>query len=83
MFELSYGASVPCARSLTAIKHVGLNVAAGPLHSAAYTGVEGGSVVVTADDTWMHSSQNEQDTRWYCVQAYVPLLEPSDPPRGL
>ncbi|MCU7786656.1 indolepyruvate ferredoxin oxidoreductase subunit alpha [Pyrobaculum sp. 3827-6] len=78
-FELAYGAAVAGARSLTAMKHVGLNVAADPLHSAAYTGVEGGFVIVTADDPWMHSSQNEQDTRWYGVQAYVPVLEPSDP----
>jgi indolepyruvate ferredoxin oxidoreductase alpha subunit len=61
------------------MKHVGLNVAADPLHSAAYTGVEGGFLIVTADDPWMHSSQNEQDTRWYGLQSYVPVLEPSNP----
>ncbi|WP_333638993.1 indolepyruvate ferredoxin oxidoreductase subunit alpha [Pyrobaculum aerophilum] len=78
-FELAYGAALAGARALTAMKHVGLNVAADPLHSAAYTGVEGGFIIVTADDPWMHSSQNEQDTRWYGLQAYVPVLEPSDP----
>ncbi|AFA38309.1 Indolepyruvate ferredoxin oxidoreductase, alpha and beta subunits [Pyrobaculum oguniense TE7] len=77
--EIAYGATVAGARALVAMKHVGLNVAADPLHSAAYTGVEGGLVVVSADDPWMHSSQNEQDTRWYGLQAYVPVLEPSDP----
>ena len=77
--EIAYGAAVAGARALVAMKHVGLNVAADPLHSAAYTGVEGGLVVVSADDPWMHSSQNEQDTRWYGLQAYVPVLEPSDP----
>ncbi|MFN3804023.1 MAG: thiamine pyrophosphate-dependent enzyme [Pyrobaculum sp.] len=78
-FEIAYGASLAGARSLVAMKHVGLNVAADPLHSAAYTGVEGGFLVVTADDPAMHSSQNEQDTRWYGLQAYIPVLEPADP----
>jgi indolepyruvate ferredoxin oxidoreductase alpha subunit len=78
-FELAYGAALAGARALTAMKHVGLNVAADPLHSAAYTGVEGGFLIVTADDPWMHSSQNEQDTRWYGLQSYVPVLEPSNP----
>jgi indolepyruvate ferredoxin oxidoreductase alpha subunit len=80
-FELAYGAALAGARALTAMKHVGLNVAADPLHGAAYTGVEGGFLIVTADDPWMHSSQNEQDTRWYGLQSYVPVLEPSNPPR--
>jgi Indolepyruvate ferredoxin oxidoreductase, alpha and beta subunits len=62
-FELAYGAALAGARALTAMKHVGLNVAADPLHSAAYTGVEGGFLIVTADDPWMHSPQNEQDTK--------------------
>jgi TPP-dependent indolepyruvate ferredoxin oxidoreductase alpha subunit len=61
------------------MKHVGLSVAADPLHSAAYTGVGGGFLIVTADDPWMHSSQNEQDTKWYGLQSYVPVLEPSNP----
>ena len=77
--ELAYGAALAGARALTAMKHVGLNVAADPLHSAAYTGVVGGLLVVSADDPWMHSSQNEQDTRWYGLQSYIPVLEPGDP----
>ena len=78
-FEIAYGAALAGARALVAMKHVGLNVAADPLHSAAYTGVEGGLLIITADDPWMHSSQNEQDTRWYGLQSYVPVLEPSSP----
>ncbi len=78
-FELAYGAALAGGRALTAMKHVGLNVAADPLHSAAYTGVEGGFLIITADDPGMHSSQNEQDTRWYGLQSYVPVLEPGDP----
>lgn len=78
-FELSYGAALAGARALVAMKHVGLNVASDPLHSAAYTGVEGGFLIITADDPWMYSSQNEQDTRWYGLQAYIPVLEPSNP----
>ncbi|CCC81369.1 indolepyruvate ferredoxin oxidoreductase, alpha subunit [Thermoproteus tenax Kra 1] len=77
--EIAYGAALSGARALAAMKHVGLNVAADPLHSAAYTGVEGALLIVVADDPAMWSSQNEQDTRWYGVQAYVPVLEPSDP----
>ncbi|MBP1449412.1 MAG: indolepyruvate ferredoxin oxidoreductase subunit alpha, partial [Thermoproteus sp.] len=77
--ELAYGAALAGARALAAMKHVGLNVAADPLHSAAYTGVNGGMLLVVADDPGMWSSQNEQDTRWYGLQSYVPVLEPSDP----
>jgi len=65
-------------RSMVAMKHVGLNVASDPLMSSSYVGVEGGFVVVVADDPGMHSSQNEQDTRNYARFAKVPLLEPSD-----
>ncbi|MEM0369879.1 MAG: indolepyruvate ferredoxin oxidoreductase subunit alpha [Pyrobaculum sp.] len=78
-FEIAYGAALAGARALTAMKHVGLNVAADPLHSSAYTGVEGGFLIISADDPSMHSSQNEQDTRWYGLQSFVPVLEPSDP----
>jgi len=78
-FELAYGAALAGARALTAMKHAGLNVAAEPQHSAAYTGVEGGFLIVTADDPWMRSPQNEQDTRWYGLQYYVPVLEPGNP----
>ena len=77
-FEMATGASVGGARALVAMKHVGLNVAADPLMSFAYAGVNGGFIVVTADDPGMHSSQNEQDNRWYAFFAKVPILEPSD-----
>ena len=60
------------------MKHVGLNVAADPLFTAAYTGVTGALVVVSADDPSLHSSQNEQDNRWYARAAKVPMLEPSN-----
>ncbi|MDI6870598.1 MAG: indolepyruvate ferredoxin oxidoreductase subunit alpha [Bacillota bacterium] len=76
--EVAYGAAVAGSRALAAMKHVGLNVAADPLLSAAYTGVNGGLVVVTADDPGMHSSQNEQDNRHYARMAKIPCVEPSD-----
>jgi len=75
--EVAVGASIGGARSLAAMKHVGLNVAADPLFTAAYTGVRGGLVIVTADDPGMHSSQNEQDNRHYARAAHLPMLEPS------
>ncbi|MEM3948106.1 MAG: indolepyruvate ferredoxin oxidoreductase subunit alpha [Zestosphaera sp.] len=77
-FEAAYGASLAGVNALTAMKHVGVNVAADPLMSSAYTGVEGGFIVVTADDPSMHSSQNEQDNRWYGLHAYIPVFEPFD-----
>lgn len=76
--EVAYGAAISGVRSLCAMKHVGLNVAADPLFTAAYNGVSGGFVVVTADDPSMHSSQNEQDNRYYAKSARVALVEPSD-----
>ena len=76
--EMAYGASVAGVRSLTAMKHVGLHVAADPLFTAAYNGVTGGFVVVTADDPSMHSSQNEQDNRYYAKFSKIALIEPSD-----
>ncbi len=76
--EVALGASFAGARALATMKHVGLNVAADPLFTAAYTGVKGGLVIVTADDPQMHSSQNEQDSRNYAYAAKVPMLEPSD-----
>ena len=76
--EVAYGASIAGARSLCAMKHVGLNVAADPMFTAAYNGVNGGFVIVTADDPSMHSSQNEQDNRHYARSAKIPLVEPSD-----
>ena len=76
--EVAYGAAIGGARSLCAMKHVGLNVAADPLFTAAYNGVNRGFVIVTADDPSMHSSQNEQDNRYYARSAKVALVEPSD-----
>ncbi len=76
--EVAVGASLGGARALAAMKHVGLNVAADPLFSLSYMGVNGGMVILTADDPGMHSSQNEQDNRWYARAAKIPLLEPSD-----
>ena len=76
--EVAYGAAIGGARSLCAMKHVGLNVAADPLFTAAYNGVNRGFVIVTADDPSMHSSQNEQDNRYYARSAKVALIEPSD-----
>ncbi|MBE0447759.1 MAG: indolepyruvate ferredoxin oxidoreductase subunit alpha [Actinobacteria bacterium] len=76
--EVGIGASMGGARALVAMKHVGVNVAADPLFTLAYTGVNGGLVLVSADDPAMHSSQNEQDNRHYARSAKVPMLEPSD-----
>jgi len=76
--EVVMGASFGGARSLAAMKHVGVNVAADPLFTFAYTGVNGGCVVVSADDPGMHSSQNEQDNRGYGIFAKLPVIEPSD-----
>ena len=76
--EVGIGASFGGGRALVAMKHVGVNVAADPLFTLSYTGVNGGLVLVTADDPEMHSSQNEQDNRNYAKFAKVPMLEPSD-----
>jgi indolepyruvate ferredoxin oxidoreductase alpha subunit len=76
-FEVGIGASQAGARAMVCMKHVGLNVAADPLMTFAYTGVNGGFVVVCADDPEMHSSQNEQDNRHYARFAKIPMLEPS------
>lgn len=76
--EVAIGASIGGARSICAMKHVGLNVASDPLFTAAYTGVNGGLVVFVADDPGMHSSQNEQDTRIIARAAKLPVLEPAD-----
>ncbi len=77
-FEVAFGAATGGARSFCAMKHVGLNVAADPLYTAAYIGVNGGMVCAVADDPGMHSSQNEQDSRRHAMAAKVPMLEPSD-----
>ncbi len=76
--EVAFGASLRGVRSACAMKHVGLNVAADPLFTLSYTGVNGGMVIFVADDPAMHSSQNEQDSRHYAIAAKVPMLEPSD-----
>ena len=76
--EVAIGASVGGGRALCCMKHVGLNVAADPLFTVAYTGVNGGLVIVVADDPGMHSSQNEQDSRFYARSSHTPMLEPSD-----
>jgi indolepyruvate ferredoxin oxidoreductase alpha subunit len=77
--EVGLGASLAGGRSLVTMKHVGVNVAADPLFTSAYTGINAGLVVVTADDPAMHSSQNEQDNRNYAVAAKLPMFEPSTP----
>lgn len=76
--EVASGAAIAGARTITSMKHVGLNVAADPLFTMGYEGINGGLVIVTADDPGMHSSQNEQDNRNYARAAKIPMLEPSD-----
>ncbi|MBQ9550218.1 MAG: indolepyruvate ferredoxin oxidoreductase subunit alpha [Lachnospiraceae bacterium] len=76
--EAAFGASLAGRRSFCAMKHVGLNVAADPLYTMSYTGVNAGMVIVVADDAGMHSSQNEQDSRHHAIASKVPMLEPSD-----
>ena len=76
--EVAFGASFAGTRSLACMKHVGLNVASDPLYTFSYTGVNGGAVLVVADDPGLASSQNEQDTRMIARAAHVPVLEPSD-----
>ncbi len=76
--EVAIGASIAGVRSMCVMKHVGMNVAADPLYTAAYTGVRGGMVLVVADDPGMYSSQNEQDSRMVARAAMVPVVEPSD-----
>ena len=76
--EAAIGASFGGGRSFSAMKHVGLNVAADPLFITAYTGVGGGLVIGVADDPGMHSSQNEQDSRHYAIGAKLPMIEPAN-----
>ena len=76
--EAAFGACLAGKRSFCGMKHVGLNVAADPLFTIAYTGVNAGMVIVVADDPGMHSSQNEQDSRHYAIAAKIPMLEPAD-----
>ncbi|MCI8432525.1 MAG: indolepyruvate ferredoxin oxidoreductase subunit alpha [Lachnospiraceae bacterium] len=81
--EVAFGASLAGRRSFCAMKHVGLNVAADPLFTISYTGVNAGLVIGVADDAGMHSSQNEQDSRHYARAAKLPMLEPSDSAEAL
>ncbi|MCL2856126.1 MAG: indolepyruvate ferredoxin oxidoreductase subunit alpha [Oscillospiraceae bacterium] len=76
--EAAIGASLGGVRSIAAMKHVGVNVAADPLFTYAYMGVSGGMVLISADEPGQHSSQNEQDNRWYAVSAKLPMFEPSN-----
>jgi indolepyruvate ferredoxin oxidoreductase alpha subunit len=76
--EVAIGSAFAGARSICTMKHVGLNVAADPLFTSSYTGINAGLVIVVADDPGMHSSQNEQDTRLYAKASKIPLLEPAD-----
>ena len=76
--EAAFGAALAGRRAFTGMKHVGLNVAADPLYTMSYTGVNAGLVVGVADDAGMHSSQNEQDSRHHAIAAKLPMLEPSD-----
>ena len=81
--EVGVGASAGGARVLATMKHVGVNVAADPLFTAAYTGVGGGFVVLAADDPGMYSSQNEQDSHFYARAAHIPMLDPADSAEAL
>ena len=81
--EAAFGASFGGVRAACAMKHVGLNVAADPLFTASYTGVNAGMVICVADDPGMHSSQNEQDSRHYAIASKMPMLEPSDSAEAL
>ena len=81
--EAAFGASLAGRRSFCGMKHVGLNVAADPLFTISYTGVNAGLVIGVADDAGMHSSQNEQDSRHYAMASKIPMLEPSDSAEAL
>lgn len=81
--EVGMGASAAGARVLSTMKHVGVNVAADPLFTAAYTGVNGGFVILAADDPGMYSSQDEQDSHWYARAAHIPMLDPADSAEAL
>ena len=79
--EAAFGASLAGRRSFCGMKHVGLNVAADPLFTISYTGVNGGMIIGVADDAGMHSSQNEQDSRHYAKAPSSPCWSPATPPR--
>ncbi len=76
--EVAIGAALAGERAMVSMKHVGVNVAADPLFTVSYTGIEGALVIVSADDPSLHSSQNEQDNRNYARFAKIPMLEPGD-----
>lgn len=78
-FEAAYAAAISYVRSLVAMKHVGVNVAADILMSSGYAGTNAGFIIVSADDPGQHSSQNEQDNRWYGMLSHIPVVEPSSP----
>ena len=82
-FEVAMGASAAGRRVLVTMKHVGVNVAADPLFTAAYTGIKGGFLILAADDPGMYSSQNEQDSQYYGKAAHIPVLAPSDSQEAL
>ncbi|MHB1440425.1 MAG: indolepyruvate ferredoxin oxidoreductase subunit alpha [Cuniculiplasma sp.] len=81
--EMAYGAALSGKRSFVFMKHVGMNVASDPLMTMAYAGIVAGMVIMTADDPSMHSSQNEQDNRYYSLISHLPLVEPSNPQEAL
>ena len=81
--EVAFGAALAGKRSMCAMKHVGMNVAADPMYTASYTGVNAGMVIVVADDAGMHSSQNEQDSRHHAIASKLPMLEPGDSAEAL
>src|SRR5512137_2572377 len=81
--EVAAGASMVGVRSIVSMKHVGLNVAADAAMTLAYTGVEGGMVIAVCDDPGMHSSQNEQDTRYFAVHSNIPLFDAGSPQEAL
>ena len=81
--EAAFGACLAGKRSFCSMKHVGLNVAADPVFTIAYTGVNAGMIIGVADDAGMHSSQNEQDSRHYAIAAKIPMLEPADAEESL
>ena len=80
--EVAVGASMTGVRALTSMKHVGMNVASDAVMTMAYTGVEGGLLIVVCDDPALHSSQNEQDTRYFAVHAKLPLTRRRQPARS-
>ena len=81
--EVAFGAALAGKRSACVMKHVGVNVAADPLFTISYTGINAGMVICVADDPGMHSSQNEQDSRHYAIAAKLPMLEPADSDEAL